>query len=81
MQIRPITLFQADSWITDFAFSRDNRYVWTSEYNGSVNEHLISLPMIAQRIRQKVKRDFTQEEWNYYVGKEIPYRSFLGNRE
>jgi hypothetical protein len=81
MQIRPITLFQADSWITDFAFSRDNRYVWTSEYNGSVNEHLISLPMIAQRIRQKVKRDFTQEEWNYYVGKEIPYRSFLGKSE
>jgi WD40 repeat protein len=81
MQIRPITLFQADSWITDFAFSRDNRYVWTSEYNGSVNEHLISLPMIAQRIRQNVKRDFTQEEWNYYVGKEIPYRSFLGNSE
>ena len=77
MQIRPITLFQADSWLTDFAFSRDKNYIWTSEYSGSVNEHLISLPMIAQYIRQKVKRDFTPEEWNYYVGKEIPYRRFL----
>jgi hypothetical protein len=37
--------------------------------------------MIAQYIRQKVKRDFTPEEWNYYVGKEIPYRRFLGNSE
>ena len=81
MQIRPITLFQADSWLTDFAFSRDKNYIWTSEYSGSVNEHLISLPMIAQYIRQKVKRDFTPEEWNYYVGKEIPYRRFLGNSE
>ena len=77
MQIRPITLFQADSWLTDFAFSRDKNYIWTSEYSGSVNEHLISLPMIAQYIRQKVQRDFTPEEWNYYVGKEIPYRRFL----
>ncbi len=77
MQIKPVTLFQADCWLTDFAFSRDNNYIWTSEYNGSVNEHLISLPMIVQRIRQKVKRNFTPEEWNYYVGKEIPYRRFV----
>ena len=39
------------------------------------------IAVYASRTRQKVKRDFTQEEWNYYVGKEIPYRSFLGNSE
>lgn len=80
MQINPITLFQADSWLTDFAFSRDHNYIWTSEYNGSVNENLISLPMMAQRIRQNIKRNFTQEEWNYYVGKEIPYKRFVGEK-
>ena len=29
--------------------------------------------MIAKRLRQNVKRNFTPEEWNYYVGKGIPY--------
>jgi hypothetical protein len=74
VQIKPITLFQTSSWLTDFAFSSDKDYIWTGDYNGNITEHLISLPKIAQRIRQNVKRNFTQEEWNYYVGKGIPYR-------
>ena len=73
-QIKPMTLFQSTSWLTDFVFSTDKNYIWTGEQNGSVTEYLISLSMIAQRLRQNVKRNFTQEEWNYYVGKGIPYR-------
>lgn len=73
-QIKPITLFQAGSWLTDFTFSNDKDYIWTGEYNGNISEYLISLPKISQHIRQNVKRNFTQEEWNYYVGKGIPYR-------
>ena len=33
-----------------------------------------TLPLIAQRLKQNVKRNFTRDEWNYYVGKGIPYR-------
>ena len=73
-QIKPITLFQSGSWLNDFTFSKDMDYIWTGEYNGTVTEYLISLPKIAQRLRQNVKRNFTQEEWDYYVGKGIPYR-------
>lgn len=73
-QIKPITLFQSASWLTDFVFSTDKNYIWTGEQNGTVTEYLISLSKIAQRLRQNVKRNFTQEEWNYYVGKGIPYR-------
>ncbi len=74
-QIKPITLFQSNSWLTNFTFSTDKNYIWTGEYNGTITEYLISLPKIAQRLRQNVKRNFTQEEWNYYVGKGIPYRN------
>jgi hypothetical protein len=72
-QIKPITLFQSGSWLNDFTFSKDMDYIWTGEYNGTVTEYLISLPKIAQLLRQNVKRNFTQEEWDYYVGKGIPY--------
>ena len=73
-QIKPITLFQSNSWLNDFTFSQDMNYIWTGEYNGTVTEYLISLPMIAQRLRQNVKRNFTQEEWDYYVGRGLPYK-------
>jgi hypothetical protein len=76
-QIKPITLFQSSSWLTDFNFNSDKNYIWTGEYNGTITEYLISLPKIAQRIRQNVKRNFSKEEWNYYVGKEIPYRKLI----
>ena len=72
-QIKPITLFQASSWLNDFTFTKDKSYIWTGEYNGTVSEYLISLSRIAQRLRQNVKRNFTPEEWNYYVGEGIPY--------
>jgi hypothetical protein len=73
-QIKPITLFQSSSWLTDFNFSSNKEYIWTGEHNGTISEYLVSLPKIAQRLRQNVKRNFTKEEWNYYVGKGIPYR-------
>jgi hypothetical protein len=72
-QMKAVTLFQADSWIVDIIFSGDKDYIWTGEKNGTVSRYLVSLPKIAQRLRQNVKRNFTQEEWNYYVGKGIPY--------
>ncbi len=72
-QIKPVTLFQSGSWLNDFTFSKDMDYIWTGEYNGTVTEYLISLPKIVQRLRQNVKRNFTQEEWDYYVGRGIPY--------
>ena len=73
-QIKPITLFQSNSWLTDFTFSSDKDYIWTGDYSGTITEYLISLPKIAERIRRNVKRNFTQDEWNFYVGKGIPYR-------
>ena len=80
-QIKPITLFQSSSWLTDFTFSSTKDYIWTGEHNGTMTEYLISLPKIAQRLRQNVKRNFTKEEWNYYVGKGIPYREVKVNSE
>ena len=73
-QIKPITLLQSGSWLNDFTFSKDKDYVFTCEYNGTVTEYLVSLSKIAQRLSHNVKRNFTKEEWDYYVGKGIPYR-------
>ena len=80
MQIKPITLFQSSSWLTDFTFSRNEDYILMGEKDGTISEYLISLPKIAQRIRQNVKRNFTQEEWEYYVGKGIPYMAVKGEK-
>jgi WD40 repeat protein len=71
---KPITLFQSNSWLTDFTFDNQKDNIWTGEANGTLTEYLISLPLIRQRIRKNLKRNFTEQEWDYYVGKGIPYR-------
>jgi hypothetical protein len=73
LQIRPITLLQSDNWLMDFTFDTKKDFIWTGDKMGVITEYLISIPKIAERLRQNVKRNFTQEEWNYYVGKGIPY--------
>ena len=73
-QIKPITLIQSGSWLTDFTFSSNKDYILTGEHNGTISEYLVSLPMMAERIKKSLKRNFTEQEWNYYVGKSIPYR-------
>ncbi|MCR5680351.1 MAG: WD40 repeat domain-containing protein, partial [Prevotella sp.] len=74
-QVNPITLFQSNSWLTDFTFDKNKEFVWTGEANGTLKQYLISLSLIGKRIEKNVKRNLTQEEWNYYVGKGIPYRA------
>ena len=42
-------------------------------------EYIISIDMMKERIRKNLQRDFTEEEWNYYIGNGIPYRSLMGD--
>jgi len=79
-QIKPITLLQANSWLADFTFDNQQDNIWTGESNGTVTQYLISLPLISQRLRKNVKRNFTRDEWDYYVGKGIPYRELRSGK-
>ncbi len=80
-QIRPITLLLTNSWLTDFTFDDEKNFIWSGEANGTITQYLISLPLISERLRKNVKRNFTPDEWDYYVGKGIPYRKVKGNSE
>ncbi len=73
-QIRPVTLMHNSSWITAFSFDNSHEYIWMGDANATLTDYLISMPLIAQRLKQNVKRNLTQEEWNYYIGSSKPYR-------
>lgn len=76
-QIRPITLFQANGWLSDFTFDSQKNYIWTGDAEGTLTESLISIDLIQERIKKNLVRNFTQEEWNYFIGEGIPYRTFI----
>lgn len=77
-KIEAMTMISAGSWIMDFNFDNSKQYVLIGDQNGNLTEALLSVPMMVRLISSHLKRDFTPEEWNYYIGKNIPYESIIG---
>lgn len=77
-KIEPIDILDIHQWVVCFSFDTTEQYVWTGDQNGNLYQTLISIPEMAQRIQSRMIRDLTREEWNYYIGKNIPYETFMG---
>jgi hypothetical protein len=39
----------------------------------------MSVDVMVKEIKKKLKRDLTREEWNYFIGRNVPYESFTQN--
>ena len=76
-KIEPMTLISAGSWIMNFTLDSSKKNAWIGGQNGDLTEALLSVPMMVDRVKSNLKRDFTTDEWNYYIGKNVPYESFV----
>ena len=56
-----------------FTYDRSKQYAWIGDQNGNVTEALLSVPTMVDIVSNKLKRDFTTDEWNYYIGRNVPY--------
>jgi len=76
-KLEPITILNSRQWIISLSFDKSHHYIWTGDQNGNLTETLIDIPDMASRLKSKIKRNLTREEWNYYIGKNIPYETFI----
>ena len=60
------------------SFDKSSRNIWTGDQHGNLTETLVDIPEMAKRLKASLKRDLTREEWNYYIGRSIPYETFKG---
>ena len=72
-KIEPMPLFTTRGWIINFTFDLKKSDVWSGDQYGNLTQALISVPLMQQRLQSKLKRNLTREEWNYYVGRNVPY--------
>ena len=77
-KIEPMTIITTNGWIMNFTFDLKNENVWCGDQKGTLTESLISVPMMRQMLKSKLTRNLTQEEWDYYIGRNIPYERFIG---
>lgn len=77
-KIEPMPIVTTNGWILNFTFDEKKEYLWCGDQRGTLTESLISVPMMRQLLKDKIKRNLTREEWDYYIGRNNPYEPFIG---
>jgi len=76
-KVEPMTLLETGNWIMHFDFDSTGKTFWMGDIKGNLTAVNISVPLMVEVIRKKIKRNLTTEEWNYYIGQEVPYEKFI----
>ena len=79
-KVEPMTLIESNNWIMHFNFDSTKNTFWMGDIKGNLTAVNISVPLMVETIRKKLKRNLTTEEWNYYIGKDVPYETFIGTQ-
>ena len=76
-KIEPMTLLQTNNWITCFTFDTSKNTFWMGDIKGNLTAVNISVPTMVEKVQKRLKRNLTIEEWNYFIGQNIPYEKFI----
>ena len=80
-KIEPMTLLQTNNWITCFTFDTSKNTFWMGDIKGNLTAVNISVPTMVEKVQQKMKRNLTTEEWNYFIGQSIPYEKYISEEK
>lgn len=67
------TLTHESSWIQSMYTSSKSKVILLCLASGKISQIVIDPNYLAKRIREKLKSGLSQQDWNYYVGAQIPY--------
>ena len=69
----PVVLSDNDSWVWDMDFSPDSQYLLAACEDGEIRVWATNPSIMAENMCRKIKRNMSSDEWETYVGDEIPY--------
>lgn len=71
-----VTVLESSSWLQAMASSFDGTVLFGGDGNGAFYQMSVSPDNMATQIRNKLSRNFTPEEWAYYMGSQIPFETY-----
>ena len=69
-------VYQSSAWIHTFVFNKNGEQIFTGDEQGSLSLVSISPEHMATEIKKHLTRNFTQEEWDYYIGELSKYETY-----
>ncbi|MCE7072315.1 hypothetical protein LZG74_18505 [Dyadobacter sp. CY327] len=76
---QPVLLSDFDYWVMDIQFTRDGNKLLAAGADKTVRIWDINSAALFAEVSKKVKRELTEEEWDQYIGKDIPYEKLSRN--
>jgi hypothetical protein len=58
-------------------FNTSQSHIWTGDQYGNMTKTMIDITQMAQEVKAGINRNLTRNEWDYYVGHDIPYEQFI----
>ncbi len=81
-QINPIVLSDQvghTEWVWSVIFSKDGNQVFSAASDKAVLIWVAKPELLAEMVCQKVRRNLSKNEWEQYVGSELPYECTCAN--
>lgn len=75
-KIKSEVILEHTAWIHSFCLTQDGRSIFIGDEQGGFYCIPFSPTYMANTILEKLTRDFTLEEWEYYIGSQIPFQSY-----
>ena len=75
----PVVFDDYESWVTTVMFSNDSKYVIAGGRYGRIRIYPVEISTMANDYCNYLTRSLSQEEWNNYVGEDIPYNPIKCN--
>ena len=76
-KIEPMTLLQTNNWIMHIQFDSSKETFWMGDSKGNLTAVNISINKMVEAMKKNLKRNLTTEEWNYFIGQNVPYEEFV----
>jgi hypothetical protein len=69
----PIVFDDHELWVTTVMFTKDDNYIVSGGRNGKIRIYPVNVNSMVKEYCNFLSRELTHDEWNSYVGEDIPY--------
>ncbi len=75
--LAPYQLKDNIAWVMSIKFTPDEDYLLSGYADGKIRKWPIDSKQIAEQVKMKINRNFTIEEWQQYLAKDLDYKKTI----